>query len=49
MSACGGASPAELCLGGAEDCLGAASQLVADGKDTLAAPICDVLGVRLPP
>ena len=47
VSACGGSSPVELCLEGAEDCLVAAGQLVADGKDTLAAPLCDVLGVRL--
>jgi hypothetical protein len=45
VEAVGGASPVELCLGGVEDCLAATAQLLANGKDTLAAPVCDVLVV----
>lgn len=43
----GPASAVEACLSSAEDVLAALAQLLRDGKDSLAAPLAEVLAVRL--
>lgn len=45
MAACGGSPLLEVALDHVEDVLSGAQQLLGDGRDTLAAPLCDVLVV----